>query len=385
MKKSILLFLSLLLFLATVTTAQITVSSATFPSPGDTLRARSVLQPDVMPGPAGADQFWNFSPLSAPFGGTELVLSPDQGSAAAQFPQADLLLTNNGQVIERYYSLSDQAMTLIGYSGPDPLNLGLQVAYRYEDPQTERFAPLNYGNQYQDLSSLRVPIAWDDLPSFLTDSLDNFPFLPDSLAMRLELQSSESVDAWGELQLSNASYEVLRVKRTRIQNIQVEALIGPIWLDVTNLVQIPLFQQFQQDTTISYLYYTDTEKEPVATLTMADDEQSVNQATYLPSGTVASTRPSLTVEHPQPDVQVYPNPIVQQARFEFSGLQPGRRYSLRVLNLLGSTVWEKRMLQSHQQQYTADLGNLPPGAYLYALQEESGKLLKARRLIVVKP
>ena len=194
MKKQLPLFLFLCLFSLTLS-AQITVSSSTFPSPGDTLKSRIVPTPAVMPGPAGEDVAWNFSSLFAPVGNPPLALDPDQGSASANFPEADLLLSNNLQLLESYYSLSDQAMELIGYTGPDPVNLGLQLSYKYQNPQTERFAPLNYGNQYQDLSNLRVPVAWDDLPSFITDSLSGFPLLPDSLAMKLEIQTNQIIDA----------------------------------------------------------------------------------------------------------------------------------------------------------------------------------------------
>ncbi|MGA1582948.1 MAG: hypothetical protein ACO4CH_06830, partial [Saprospiraceae bacterium] len=225
--------------------AQITVDGSTFPKAGDILNLETALDPAVSPGPAGTDQFWDFTALAGQPVPFQTVLPASQGSASASFPDADVLI-QSGPNIENYFRRTDNEFSLLGFSGPDPLNFGLNLNIRYIDPQLERFAPMSFPDVKIDDAAFRIAIAWDDLPGGLTDSLGNFPILPDSIALKFEFQTIDQVDAWGSLALKDATREVLRVKRTRIQKATVEAKIVAFWIDITDLIQIPLFQQFQQ-------------------------------------------------------------------------------------------------------------------------------------------
>ena len=362
---------------------QITVEGNTFPMPGDTLRLDVAIDPAITLGSPGGNQFWDYSSLSGQQNPPQTVVSPDQGSASAAFPEANVLLLS-GPNIENYFRRTDTDFSQLGFSGPDPINFGLNLEVKYLDPLLERFAPMNYPDVVLDDASFRIAVAWDDLPGGLTDSLGNFPILPDSIALKFNFQTIFQVDAWGNLQLKDGTREVLRVKRTRIQNASVEAKVVAFWIDITDLIQIPLFQQFQQDTTIVYQYFSASDKLPVVTLTMADDQQTVAQATFLPQGSVTSTRPIGGQLSGKPEISAWPNPSYGQVKFKASQLSPQGKYTIRIISLAGNIVREIP-ISSVRSTAEINLAELPQGAYLYTLQEEGGMPITARRLLLVKP
>lgn len=378
------LFCSLLVIAALPGFTQITVDGSSFPQPGDTLNLDIALSPGVSAGSAGANQFWDFSTLSGQQNPPQTVLSPDQGTASTSFPDADVMILS-GPNIENYFRRTATEFSQLGLSGPDPVNFGLDLNIRYLDPILERFAPMTYPDVVIDDAAFRIAIAWDDLPGGLTDSLGNFPILPDSIAIKFEFNTIFQVDAWGDLKLKDDEREVLRVKRTRIQNASVEAKIVAFWIDITDLIQIPLFQQFQQDTTLTYLFYSATDKQPVVTLTMEDDQQTVAQASFLPQNTVTSTRPSARLLSREPAMKAWPNPSYGQVRFECTNLDPSRSYAIRIITLAGTVVREIPVTGLMATTVEAHLATLPQGAYLYTLQENGGLPITAKRLLILKP
>lgn len=363
--------------------AQITVDGSTFPKAGDILNLETALDPAVSPGPAGTDQFWDFTALAGQPVPFQTVLPASQGSASASFPDADVLI-QSGPNIENYFRRTDNEFSLLGFSGPDPLNFGLNLNIRYIDPQLERFAPMSFPDVKIDDAAFRIAIAWDDLPGGLTDSLGNFPILPDSIALKFEFQTIDQVDAWGSLALKDATREVLRVKRTRIQKATVEAKIVAFWIDITDLIQIPLFQQFQQDTTLTYQYYSATDNQPVVSLTMSDDQLTVTQASFLPQGTVSTTTPSTQLATPH--ITASPNPAIGPVRFQFSNLNSSETYSLRLMTLTGQIVQDIPVpTREPAPTLTIQTSHLPQGLYLYSLHDASDRPLSTKRLVLLRP
>jgi len=363
--------------------AQITVDGSTFPKAGDILNLETALDPAVSPGPAGTDQFWDFTALAGQPVPFQTVLPASQGSASASFPDADVLI-QSGPNIENYFRRTDNEFSLLGFSGPDPLNFGLNLNIRYIDPQLERFAPMSFPDVKIDDAAFRIAIAWDDLSGGLTDSLGNFPILPDSIALKFDFQTIDQVDAWGSLALKDATREVLRVKRTRIQKATVEAKIVAFWIDITDLIQIPLFQQFQQDTTLTYQYYSATDNQPVVSLTMSDDQLTVTQASFLPQGTVSTTTPSTQLATPH--ITASPNPAIGPVRFQFSNLNSSETYSLRLMTLTGQIVQDIPVpTRDAAPTLTIQTSHLPQGLYLYSLHDASDRPLSTKRLVLLRP
>ena len=236
MKISLFTFFSFLFFTTTLF-GQIQITDAYFPVSGDTLYYAFDALPGQVDLSTGADKTWDYTNLQ---GRTtrSIYAEAATGDSAYLFPTADMVITE-GSLGESYFKSSDREHVLLGYIGGAPAAFDqLQVNVRFSPPYVERHAPLNYEDQLNTTSSISLPIAFDELPSFITDSLANFQ--PDSVRLRIAIDKEHEVDGWGTITTPDGSYEVLREKVTEYRNTRVDVLVtlGPLssWQDITGPV-----------------------------------------------------------------------------------------------------------------------------------------------------
>ena len=108
---------------------------------------------------------------------------------------------------------------MIGVAGHDIFDLGLNLNTRLAPSLVDRRAPVNYQDTYNDQTSIRLPFASEDLPSFILDSL---PITPDSFRIRITIQRTDVADGWGAMTIPGGIYDVLRIKRTQIQSARIK-------------------------------------------------------------------------------------------------------------------------------------------------------------------
>ncbi len=376
MKKNILLLLVLVgqinLF------AQITIDNSVFPVVGDTLfTATDNLPSGINLGEVGGDQIWDFSSLQAPFTNQQLFLEPTEGQAAADFPTADVLTDFAGQG-EAYYSTEENEYILLGYSGIDPAGFGLELLTRLEPPLVERRAPMNFLDINTTEYNLNVPFSAEALPE---EILENLPITPDSLRIRTNSNRTDVVDAWGNVTIPGGTFDVLREKRIEYRDTRLDVKVGAFpWQDVTEL--FPFGDGFLgTDTIITYNFFGNEIKEPVAVVTVSPDETEIERVTFKSIETTTSTLRPISADA---DIVAYPNPAIDSARFEFSNLKSGQ-YDLKIYNILGVVVWEQNYKVTGTKTVLVDLSDLKKGTYLYSIQDEKGKTLKTKRLLIIRP
>lgn len=359
-------------------TAQITVTSAYFPAIGDTLKtAADNLPSGIDLGNPGGPQTWDFSSLQGPFTTNTVYRDAQQGGAFSSFLNAQLMVELPAEA-EAFYSLSSTKFEYLGYYGTDPLGLGINLVVRYSPPLIERRAPLNYQNEYETTSNLLLPFSADDIPGGFLDSL---PISPDSFRIRVNTVRTDVVDAYGTLIIPGGTFQVLRVKRTDVNQTRLDAKLPFVnWIDVTDLVPSnPLLGQL---TTESYFFYSNLSKEPVAVVSVNPDDGSITRAEFkVVDENINSTR-NLTSQ--QPSIMASPNPSYGDVRFDFQNLSPGN-YKIKIYNILGTEVWQKDVWVSGIRSIRVNLGNLRKGTYLYSLVDSKGKTLVTRRLLIVSP
>lgn len=363
--------------------AQITVTNLTFPAAGDTLMTATDNMPiNISVGPAGPDQVWNFKSLQSPVVVRTVVRAAAEGAAAADFPNADLVFQANENA-EGYYEVTDKQVALLGLSGTDPLNLGIDIKPRLSPPQIERHAPLRYGDEYESRTNLSYAISADQIPPEL---LADLPITPDSLRVRLRLDRTDMVDAWGTLQIPGGNYEVLREKRVIDQDVRLDAKIGFLgWQDITDLV-LELTgvgsDVLGENQIIRYHYWNDVAKEPIAVVTMNTDGSSPLNVIFKAEDVISNLVQQ--VESVQAGVIAYPNPAMVYTNFQFVKLRPDT-YRLILYNMLGSEVWRGEYYVNGSHTERVSVAHLKKGTYLYALQDKRGRTLITRRLLIVKP
>ncbi len=362
--------------------AQITVTNATFPQAGDTLRTAIDGAPngiDINPAGGTTDQSWDFTNLLGV--ATERVYRPaSEGTNFAAFPSADIFSTL-GPTGETYYDLMDDGMVLVGYEGPDPANLGLSLTVKLDPTLRERRAPLNFIDNYSDESAILLSFASDDLPAAVLDSLDE---TPDSIRLRIAIDRNGIVDGWGTAKIPGGTYDILREKivEERDTRLEIKVSIGPIssWIDVTSAV--PFFDFVGKDTVTTYTFWNDEEKEPIALVTV--DNEDNDQVLLVEYKYVDLSTNTTYINRGRPDLVANPNPAIDEVRFNFLNLDSGQ-YTLKVYNILGVVIWEKQYRVSGNRTEKIDLSNFRKGTYLYSLVNENGKTITTKRLMVMRP
>jgi len=384
MKKMKKLLLSLITLLGSLGLfAQITVTNATFPVAGDTLFTAIDNMPNgVTITAAGGPQSWNFAGLQAPFTRRNIVRSAGTGSAAANFPAAELRMSlgDNG---EGYFNVTSNRFELIGFSGTDPIGQNVQVQTPFSPAEIYRRAPMNLFDVNQSQSALLVAFSADDLPSAILDLL---PITPDSLRVRIHTNRTDIVDAWGTLTIPGGIYDVLREKRTEFQDTRLDIKVGFFpWQDITDivvqLVGIEGLDQLGRDTTVSYHFFNNQVKEPIAVVTINNAQTAPETVEYKAKDIVSNVQ---NLGGLKPNVYAFPNPAIVSVRFEFSNLPKGE-YTLRIFNVLGEEMIKKRYFVNGSRTEKVDISQLKKGAYLYSLVNERGKTLITKRMVVVRP
>ena len=357
--------------------SQIVISDKTLPAVGDTLRVAFDGMPgDLQLGTAGPDKTWDFSGLQG-LSMENIVLDASTGPNFGSFPTANQRVEVTASQ-EVYYSTTSDQVALLGFAGDDPFGFGIQSVLPYSPPNIERQLPMNYEDNNTYNTQLQIEFSTATLPS---NVLDQIPPDVDSLRVTIDIERFDEVDAYGEVTMPSRSFAVLREKRREYTTPKLEAKVGNLpWADITLLVQAS-FPELRPDTSFSYYFWGDA-KEPIAIVDVNPmDESEIEAVTYK---TDDKTVDIPFIKRNRVDLIAYPNPAVDEVRFDFRNLKPGN-YKLVIYNILGQEVWGDSYRINGNRTIGVDLERLRKGTYLYSLIGENEKPLTTKRLMVLKP
>jgi hypothetical protein len=376
--KHFLLTISALLAALSILPAQITLSGDRFPAAGDTLiEAVDNMPSGIELGTPGPGRSWNFTTLQAPFSDEVLLLPAEQLEGSFAFPTADFGVELTGA--NNFYQLTDETVELLGYFGEAPVDLGIEGVFRQNPPLIDQHATVNYNDSFSSESDIALAVSTENLPGGIFDQL---PVSPDSIRLRINLQRTDEIDAWGTLTLPGAIYDVLREKRTDVRDFRVEVRVGFFpWTDVTDILIDQLgIEGVGAVTTVSYRFLSQEAPEPVAEV-FVDESGVPIRVTYKVNEDLTNLR---QLERREPSVYAYPNPTIVNVRFEFTDL-PKDAYTLRIFNILGVEEWSRRFEIAGHHVEKLNVSFLTKGTYLYSLSDSKGKTLVTRRLVIVRP
>lgn len=369
--------------------AQITITAATFPAVGDTFRYALDLAPEGSGfiTPSGGSQFWDFSDLQFEQTFETIYQAPSGGTSTGEFPGADLLIKTPGG--ESYFNVTNNKVELLGYSGGDPANFGVNVLARFAPPIIERRSPLKFFDINQQTSDLSLPFSTDALPDSLIANIPGINFI-DSIRIRINFQRLEVVDGWGQIKIPGMTgfTDALREKRTEYTTTNID-------IHNTFLGWLPLptggggggggggiGNFLGTDTTVSYRYYSNLHKEDLAVVTLNNAQDSVETVRFKNIDMLTSA-PDFDAPG-SASVQAFPNPAIQWVRFECSNL-PADEYTLKIFNIVGKVVWKETHYIAGKRSIKVDLEDFNKGTYLYSLVNQKGTIIGTKRLVVVKP
>lgn len=355
--------------------AQITITNATFPAAGDSLKTASDLTPSgiVMTSPGGP-QTWDYSTLNPTTRQVTAFQPASEGTASADFPGAELV-TISDVGAEVYFDVSATAFSVLGISGS---GLGggfpIETDFRYSPPLVERKAPLNFFDidQYQSNATISLPSS--AIPGGILDSLGIPTGLFDSIRVRISVQRLEVVDGYGTLTIPGGTYDVLRQKRTdyTTTGIDVHTILG--WVDVATILGMDIFPA---DTTITFNFLSNSAKEPIAVVTVDSTGLAAAQVEYKDNGIIEAINP---VTGETISIFVSPNPVTNDATFELRNMLPGQ-YILRIFDTNGQRVLVRDLSSDRE---VVSLQPLSAGMYLYNVVDTKGQVMGTGKLMKVK-
>lgn len=357
--------------------AQIFIPTSLMPRAGDTLlTALDNLPTNLRSIPSGKNQRWDFAMLEAPYTRSTVWRPASKGADVGWFKNAEYTAPLDEQT-EGYFRTQGTDLILVGAVGPDPLNLNRKSVMRFTPGLIERRYGLRYGDAFQADGNLVLTLAATEIPSWFRKKL---PVSPDSIRLRVSYDRQYDVDSYGRLIVPGGIFEVLREKRIEILEMRLEVKVGRRrWQEVSKSLKDKTLLRPQKK--ITYWFYSNESKEPVARVWMNENETKVLKVEFKPRER-ESTVQSLT--NVRPDIYVSPNPAIANVRFEFYNLPPGT-YRLSIFNIIGQEEWSKMYTINGNFTEQVDISQLKKGAYLYSLKDERGRTLSTKRLMVIRP
>lgn len=362
--------------------AQLTLTADYFPVSGDTLRtvvADSTFAANVEIFPlGGANLAWNFSNAL----GVRDSNEPVDAVTSEDFPAATLSIRTDNTL--SFYQVSETSFDLVGVETEFDFLPNFPLATEVTPARPIRRAPLTFGATFSSVTENSVTISPDSIPAEILAEIGTALNSADSIRITTISNREDAMDAWGTVRLLDNFYPVLREKSTEGVFIRVEVQTLPLpFVDVTGTISIlnPNLAALvgQQPETVTYSFWNDESKEPIAVIVTSEETGEVSRMTYKRAQQSTSTGGPGVV---QARVQVYPNPATDLATFEIEGLTPGQ-YALHLVNVSGRRIAMREFTPfGNQTRLSLDVSELPAGLYLYSVINEQGKRIVTKKLQV---
>jgi hypothetical protein len=383
MKK--LLLLTWMIGSSLLLSAQITVSSATFPLPGDTLRYTVAANPGIaiaLYTPPGGDQIWDLSALTPAFNFETPFRPAAEGTYVNEYPEATMVVL--AATNEYYYKSTTTAFEQLGHVSDSVGGLPLIAMHKNEPVLAERKAPLNFLDVNSQTTNDLLLWSYSEIPAgaiILSET-------PVSVRMHVSYKQVDVVDAWGTLrlpgELPQSEFPVLRLKRSGYLTRRIDAEILPFgWQDISNEIQIngsAWGSLIGVDSTVSHHYFNDVSKEEIAVLTYNTDQNAVTSVVY--KNALLQTSAIEAHEEVLSGMQVYPNPTVSDITINCAHALPGV-YTLKIFSSTGAIVHESTDVLSANATILTSLPVMMSGLYFCCLEDAKGNVVGTSRLMVV--
>lgn len=355
--------LGLILLSALKIQGQITISNSYFPANGDSLVVARDFDVDdaiILATAPGGPQTWDFTSLKPDTLNISKFISATGDSNLTTFPTADLITKSANS--KTYFNVTATAFEVLGVKGVNTGAFFLDLAAKYVPARLERKAPLNFFDNFQSNSTLKLAFPANLLP----DSLLPGGLSIDSIRFSLETESNHLVDGYGLCKIPGAEHNVLREKRTEYSTVSVQIKLGPLWIDPATLgFPLPFAGT---DTTLYHYFYAAGIKEPITVLYINPSTNKVVNADYKYTGGSATHTPDYFVSH----WSVQSNPVRNhQLNIKYSGTQLFSGKGI-IYNMHGKFIQPITMQFEPNDSKQFNVQGLIPGEYILYILESAG-------------
>ena len=221
--------LFILIVIPFISFAQITVTQVNLPAIGDTVITSFDSSGNFTPGSSGVNQNWNFTNLS---GGIDMVLGfvdPAITPYSSAFPGSNLCVKID---VNSFYYLKTNVngLSSVGF---------VDMGSIYPWSKMLLPTPLNYLDtiiynqvlyEFDTVISPPIPAIFAGIPG---------PYIIDSIKQVVGSEDQYIVDAWGQIQLPNGTFDALRVFETSHEYESVSYRLIDTLTGVANWLQDP--------------------------------------------------------------------------------------------------------------------------------------------------
>jgi hypothetical protein len=229
--------------------------------------------------------------------------------------------------------------------------------------------------------SFEVVLDTEEIP---VDILKVLPVTPSKMKIEYTEEYIGDIDAEGHLFLpKDHQHEVFRERRYRTVSTTIKIKLGFFsWIDVSSF-----YKEFEglgiggKEKIVDHLFWANDHTFPVLVLNNIVGNSC--QKAIFQSEIITAAEEDV-VMNGKPYFGASPNPAISLVEFQLLNIDKGR-YTIRLMNIIGQTIWEKPIFFSTNRSIRVDTKDFPKGTYLYILEDEFGKTVSSKRLIIIKP
>ena len=327
--------------------AQVTLTSANNPAPGDADRYVECDTAGITEGNSGANQNWNFQNIVRQDSTVVNFVASGSTPYAASFPNSNVASSNDDTTFS-YLTTSQNGILVNGYGGPDLL-------IPCSNPQSFLEYPFSFNSSFNDqFSATYTAFGSETFRKGTTTVLG---------------------DAWGTISLPNGTFtNALRVKyviSTKDSSFSgVPVVVSTIITSYNWFVpgrKFPIFEVIYTSIILNGVSFGGSKV-----------------VSYSPNSTTIGIH-SISSETPVGFVlnQNYPNPFNPATKIRFAIPSSGN-VKLTVFNELGQTVAQlvDGFLNNGSYEVDWNAGSFSSGVYYYKL--ESGEFVETKKMILNK-
>ena len=331
---------------------QITITSNDFIGTGKVIEEANDLTPaaSIKPGPAGANQTWDFSDLVADEITTTQTLNPDWTPYSAFFPSSNLALYLHEDSVYIYMQNSTAFLLMLGMFGTFLDSIEMPVIYT--PPLVLAEFPVQYQNHKDSDASFTFFMPISGIPGV------------DSAKLKMDVLSTTDVDAWGTITTPLGTFDALRM-------YTVEESTDSIWYKF-NGFWTP--SPSPPDKEITYTYSWWSNDNAIGFQLLEFDYFSASDSVAAVTFLNATPTQSITDRQTSSLISVYPNPADTYINFDYDGESDSE---IEIFNNIGKLLLRKPIIAKEITRISVE--QYPSGIYFYNLIENNGNIIDKGR------
>ena len=373
MKKLLIL---MLLFTSVALHAQISIDETSLPIAGDTIWQLEDNIPNINLGRTGARQTWDFTSLNSGMSKKHVLTTENENLLSTSLAYDFIEQVDRETLI--LLKKIDNEIYEVAVQRPHPLNSSISVLSTYASPRLKRYANMKYGDDKTASSLIYYSLADEEIPNLVKKKL---PITADSIRIKVEEVQDLRNDAWGSVNLSYNSFDVLRQDQTVHMTVSAEVYSAGKWSLINDNILDPGRKLLGTTTERYYNYYASNVKGPLVSIKVSNTDQPLS-AIFEGSYSIGSI---VNISDEDEAYILSPNPSFGDVKLEMMNA-PFDTYKFEVFNVIGKRLWSDELLVNNKfTSYKFDFSFLGKGTYLWALTDSRGIRASTKRLVIITP